>query len=312
MASKFSHLPDISTIQPDRLIKYRVSEDRFSAEVLLPGLSYTDFDQKIGGKVALWSLGKVFESMRWLVMAAGFINYPNLMYKRNRTLFVGGHVFTLSRDFHNLRYANVFGHKNMLKSVIYISHVGKSSYTISTDLYDYTSGEKLCSYRTVQVFVDRQSRKPVPLPAEFLENADVHLKTVERHTMRRKPLPTIPSQAFHYEVKVLHSDCDANHHVNQAVYLKWCSDAASLGALKGHFSHFKRHIELYPLKAAEYHYIGETLVNDIVTVNVWEDCDDERALQFAVMKNGQTVFSLKLEFYNGEPSGMSPHLESKL
>jgi hypothetical protein len=53
MESKFSHLPDIKTIQPDRLIKYRVSEDKFSAEVLLPGLSYTDFDQKIGGKIIL-------------------------------------------------------------------------------------------------------------------------------------------------------------------------------------------------------------------------------------------------------------------
>jgi hypothetical protein len=51
MESKFSHLPDIKTIQPDRLIKYRVSEDKFSAEVLLPGLSYTDFDQKIGGNI---------------------------------------------------------------------------------------------------------------------------------------------------------------------------------------------------------------------------------------------------------------------
>ena len=44
-------LPDISTIQPDRLIKYRISEDRFSAEVLLPGLWYTDFDKKHGGKI---------------------------------------------------------------------------------------------------------------------------------------------------------------------------------------------------------------------------------------------------------------------
>ena len=44
-------LPDISTIQPDRLIKYRISEDRFSAEVLLPGLWYTDFDKKLGGKI---------------------------------------------------------------------------------------------------------------------------------------------------------------------------------------------------------------------------------------------------------------------
>ena len=43
-------LPDIASIQPDRLIKYRISDDRFSGEVLLPGLWYTDFDKKIGGK----------------------------------------------------------------------------------------------------------------------------------------------------------------------------------------------------------------------------------------------------------------------
>jgi len=49
MESRFAGLPPISTIQPDRLIKYRVTEDGFAAEVLLPGFSYTDFDQKIGG-----------------------------------------------------------------------------------------------------------------------------------------------------------------------------------------------------------------------------------------------------------------------
>ena len=42
-------MPDMATIQPDRLIKYRISEDRFYGEVLLPGLWYTDFDRKIGG-----------------------------------------------------------------------------------------------------------------------------------------------------------------------------------------------------------------------------------------------------------------------
>ena len=50
MSEMAKELPDIATIQPERLIKYRVSEDRFSAEVLLPGLWYTDFDKKIGGK----------------------------------------------------------------------------------------------------------------------------------------------------------------------------------------------------------------------------------------------------------------------
>ena len=54
MSEAFKSMPDIATIQPERLIKYRISEDRFAAEVLLPGLWYTDFDKKIGGISKLW------------------------------------------------------------------------------------------------------------------------------------------------------------------------------------------------------------------------------------------------------------------
>ena len=59
MSELAKKIPDISTTQPERLIKYRVSEDRFSAEVLLPGLWYTDFDKKIGGKILIILLAYV-------------------------------------------------------------------------------------------------------------------------------------------------------------------------------------------------------------------------------------------------------------
>ena len=239
--------------------------------------------------------------------------YPDLLYKPNCTLFVGGHAFTLNKDFHNIKYSCMFGRKNLLKSVIYISDVGKSSYTVATDLYDFKSGIKLCSYRTIQVFVDRQSRKPVALPPEIFSGLDDHLKTVERQTIKRDKTPVIPSNAFQYEIKALHSDSDFNFHVNQAIYIKWCSDAGSMGAVKGHFTYFNRHIELYPLKSTVYHYLGETLVNDIVTVNVWEDCaGPDKILQFAVIRNGKIIFVLKMEFFDEGPKHVPPHLESKL
>ena len=56
MENKFAGLPGIETIQPERLIKYRISKDKFAAEVLLPGFAYTDFDQKIGGEYDHWSI----------------------------------------------------------------------------------------------------------------------------------------------------------------------------------------------------------------------------------------------------------------
>ncbi|KAK3607793.1 hypothetical protein CHS0354_031290 [Potamilus streckersoni] len=41
----------VSGLQPDRLIKHYVSDDACRAEVVLPGIWYTDFDRNIGGFV---------------------------------------------------------------------------------------------------------------------------------------------------------------------------------------------------------------------------------------------------------------------
>ncbi|XP_053409274.1 uncharacterized protein LOC123561343 isoform X5 [Mercenaria mercenaria] len=310
MASKFSHLPDISTIQPDRLIKYRVSEDRFSAEVLLPGLSYTDFDQKIGGKVSLWSLGKVCESARWQGLIHGLTYYPEL--RKENAMFAANQSIHFSKEFSDISYGKHFGEKKQLKANIYICNVGKTSYTITVDIFDYKSGIKLVTNSLVGVNVNRKLRKPALLPKFFYENLEKHLKHVENNTIGRAVLPTIPNGAFRYEIKCVHSDSDMNKHITQVAYSKFCSDAASLGALKGHFSQFKRHIELYPLKTTEFHFIGEALVNDIVVVHVWEEPDSFRTLNFAITRKGKIILILKMEFYEGSPADVSPHLRSKL
>lgn len=312
MESKFSHLPDISTIQPDRLIKYRVSEDKFSAEVLLPGLSYTDFDQKIGGKLSLWSLGKVFEAARWQAMIHGFSFYPEI--RRENAMFVASQSMSLSKDMHNVRYANFYGKKRPLKAYVYISNVGTKSFTVVVDLYDQTSGLKLGSNVIVAVFVNRKLRKPANLPKELYAVSAVerHLKTIENQTIQRAVLPTIPNGSFQCEILGRHSDSDMNKHITQATYLRWCSDVASTGALKGHLSQFSRHIELYPLKFTEFHYIGEALVNDVVVVNVWEGESTEKTLNFAIQREGKIIFIMKMEFYDLEAATVSPHLRSKL
>ena len=264
----------------------------------------------ITGKVSLWSLGKVLEAARWQAMIHGLVHYKTMRVKN--AFFVASQSIEFSKEINDIRYKSHHGEKLPLRACVYLCGIGKTSYNMALDLYDDKSGVKLVRNLLVAVNVDRKLRKPAKLPGYFLENTGNHLKVIEPRTIERVNLPIIPSRAFQYEIRCCHSDCDMNEHITQAAYLKFCSDAASTGALKGHFSQLKRHIELYPLKSTVFHYIGEALVNDIIVVNVWEKENSERILECAITRNKKIIFVMKMEFYDGKPTIVSPHLMSKL
>lgn len=259
--------------------------------------------------MSIWSLGKLFESLRWQGLAHGLGHY-NEIFGSKSAYFVASQSIYLSKEINDICYEKEFGVKRPFRAVLYISHVGRTSFTLSFDLFDDQSGLKLGSNMIVLVRVDKTIRKPVTLPINDFKNVNEYLQKIINGTIDRTAMPIIPSTAFQHKIKALHSDSDMNGHVTQTTYPKWCSDAAAMGAHKGHFSYFKKHIDLYPLKCMEFHFIGETAVNDIVTVHVWEG--EIRMLQCAVLRRGQVIFSLIMEFYDGQPTVVPPHLTSKL
>ncbi|XP_053409272.1 uncharacterized protein LOC123561343 isoform X3 [Mercenaria mercenaria] len=311
MASKFSHLPDISTIQPDRLIKYRVSEDRFSAEVLLPGLSYTDFDQKIGGKVHLPSLAKICECVRSVAFTKGFTYFSERHRKTGVVVFVVCQLFSFTREAHYLRKWNNFGLNKPQRFLLHLSQAGKTSYTTNIDWFD-SNNKKIGNFLTKHVAVDEKTRRPVALPEYFFKDIQSHFANIQTQTMEKVELPKIPSKAFCLNVKALYSDCDENDHVNQSIYLEWCSDVASEVAVNGHFSFFKKHTEFYPLKSMEMYYNGEGLLKDELAVNVWECETDNACLLFAIQKESSIIFHMKMTFYKDEQDTSTSGVTSKM
>ncbi|WAR05073.1 hypothetical protein MAR_020442, partial [Mya arenaria] len=199
MDTKFSDQPDLESIQPERLIKYRVSDDGFAAEVLLPGFTYTDFDQKIG------------------------------------------------------------------------------AFSFNILLSDYRSGETLVKAEMSFVYVDFKTRKPCPFPDWYnqLKEGQELTKPSERLVT-----PDIPHEAFKFDLQSAFSDIDHNGHVNQSVYVKWCTDAGTEAALKGHYSGFKGNIGTYPMNTFELKYVGEVLANEPVVISTWQDKDNHLVLHF--------------------------------
>ncbi|XP_045209572.2 uncharacterized protein LOC123561343 isoform X6 [Mercenaria mercenaria] len=299
MASKFSHLPDISTIQPDRLIKYRVSEDRFSAEVLLPGLSYTDFDQKIGGKMYLWSLAKLCESVRAAGWRNGFAYWTDIGGPPGSgiTLFDVKQVFTFSPDAHHVRFNNHFGLNKPQRLCMNVSDVGRTSFSSVIDWFD-SGGVKIGSFFAKCVLADAKLRKPLPLPDCFYKSSVVYPENHTLTTSKRSEFPEVPCHAFRFQVKVLRSDYDKNDHVNQATYFRWCSDAAAAGAIKGHFNQIKNYIELYPMKTMEIDHLGEAFINEDIILYVWECEKENNCLMFSIEKEAKAMFRMKMTFYN--------------
>jgi acyl-CoA thioesterase FadM len=216
-------------------------------------------------------------------------------------VFVVGQLFTFTQEAHYLCKRSQFGH---LKFLLHWSHAGKTSYTTNVDWFD-TNNQKIGSFLTKHIAADAETRRPVALSDDFFQNIQAHFATIHPRTIEKVPLPIIPDKAYSLNVRALYSDCDDNNHVNQATYLKWCSDAASAGAIAGHFSIFKKHIELYPLKSMELYYSGEGYLNDELVVNVWECPHVNSSLAFAIVKERSIIFHMNMSFYSNQSVDIS-------
>ncbi|XP_060589769.1 uncharacterized protein LOC132744969 isoform X6 [Ruditapes philippinarum] len=292
MESKFSHLPDIKTIQPDRLIKYRVSEDKFSAEVLLPGLSYTDFDQKIGGKMNLWSMAKLFECIRYAVLPYGFGHFDRLKDDEH-SIFMASTAYHISEYGNTLNTRPHWGLNFPMYTTLDIIYSGSSAFCFEIKLTNYENKKLLMSARMTFVYIDYKTRKPAPFPGWYIEAKK--LKSFGP-ALPRLATPEIPGNAFQYEVTSCYSDIDHNGHVNQSIYVKWCTDAGTEAALKGLYSGFTENIGKYPLDNLEIKYIGEGFVEENFVINTWQDKVSPLILHFAITKQGELTIVAKFSY----------------
>ncbi|XP_052806052.1 uncharacterized protein LOC128235280 isoform X2 [Mya arenaria] len=278
MDTKFSGYPDIGSIQP--------------------------------GKLSLWCLAKLLECVGSVVIGNFFA--PTYITK-DTTLFVATRRIEFKPLFYQKRflYEACCGVATPLRFYYYVSHIGNTSYTVTHEWIDNKTGELIVKSSTKAVLVNKTTRKPKPIPD--MHGLNEHRQCIKDNTVLEKPDPVvIPDNAFKHTLKALHSECDSNDHINQASYVSWCSDAASLGAIRGHFKNYTKHIERYQMKDIVVHYLGEAHANNIVTVNVWEGGKSGKQLMFAVLVCEKVVFFMHVDMYDSLPVDVSPHLESML
>ncbi|KAL3836672.1 hypothetical protein ACJMK2_022094 [Sinanodonta woodiana] len=310
MAKVKTNTQVITEYQPDRLIKFRVNEAGSSGEVIFPGLWYTDFDRKIGGKWTLWSITKTFEAVRYALFFNGFIKYYTLR-DENHSIFMVGSLYEMFPAIHKLNAKKHWGPLYPIRASMCVSHVGDTSLTLDIVLFDCTTEEKLASCLTKFVYVDLLTRKPGQLPS-WMYMMTKNVDESSPRTMSKPQQLNIPSDCFQFKVFAVFSDTDSNEHVNHSTYVRWCSDAASVAATTGNYSNFKMDIGSYSLEILEGYYIGELVVGDEAVVNTWQDENDYRKLYFAITKDSRRIFNAQFVYLNDIPSANIPGFKSKV
>ena len=258
----------------------------------------------VSGKWTLFSVVKVVESTRLTGMNNGFFFFPELIQDGSHIFFVASSKFSFSKEARMIR-DNIWGYKTPFRFVTYLSHVGKTSFTVLLDMYDHNSGLQILSFISKVVCVAKETRKPAKLPDWFVKKVQQFLqsKKIQDQSTDKMDIVVIPSDAFRFEVQALQSDCDSNFHVNHGNYLKWCTDAGAMAVAKGRYKYFTEDISLYALESVFVQYTGEVLRNEKVDVYTWEDKEEPRTLYFSMVKDSDLVVSAKLKYYESVPAG---------
>lgn len=253
------------------------------------GVPYGDLDRT--GHWAVWNVCKNFEAARLLSFYNGFIDFPKLD-SAAAGFFIVRHVFNLSPKLHK--------EMGIIKPFLFdfrvqILNIGKTSLLMSTKLSN-GEGEILGENVYKYVYVNRETRRPKPLPDWWMEKMLPYKSEGITGGMVKNKLPVLPDGAFQCKFKVRHSDTDKNGHVNNSIYIRLCIDCGTVAVMKGYFRHFDSDMCNYSVLNIDAQYLGESNVNAEPVVYTWQDDLDECVPHFMVYVEGTLVFYTKIKF----------------
>ncbi|XP_071158784.1 uncharacterized protein [Mytilus edulis] len=199
----------------------------------------------------------------------------------------------------------VFKYNHMTRAKLQITQtlekVGTTSLIFRTKLKDVNTETILVDRYMMVVGMNASSRRPEKHADWFIQKYS-GLKDTEVPLMTKSEIPTPPFNCFTQTLVVRYSDLDYNYHTNQSVYIKICHDCAAAACNSKKLLPFEGDISLYPILFIDVRYLGETLAEDKLSINVWQDDADLATLKFVIYKDERkvnyTVMKLDLQKSN--------------
>lgn len=246
----------------------------------------------VSGKLNLWSMAKMFEAIRYTVFENGFA-YLDRLRDKEHSVFMAGTSYHATDNVNMLTSHTLWGYNFPLYVRMFINYVGTSSISFKINLSNRNTSDVLFTAFMTFVYVEFLTRKPCPFPGWFNQ-----AKKSQRFDspQPRLPVPAMPSAAFMFETQSVFSDIDHNGHVNQSVNVRWCTDAGTEAAQRGHYKGFKNNIGSYPLEKLEIKYAQEGMVHEQFVICTWQDTTNPLVLHFIMTKSQKPCVFVMIQF----------------
>lgn len=169
-----------------------------------------------------------------------------------------------------------------------LAYIGESSVGTYSNLVDADNNVYYSNYSTV-VLVDKYTRQKIKFPNWWIEK----YKPVNENKIPFNKLVKDP-YCFQHHLVVSDYDVDEYGHTNFSSYIVFCEEALK-HALQSEMFSFLKGVKLRRNKFNVL-YIEETLHDQALTVNVWENESNERELNFHIERDNELVCQVVLTF----------------
>ena len=149
----------------------------------------------------------------------------------------------------------------------------------------------------INVVVDTEKLTPTPITDAFLKNF-THVSVPSSDVKVPRILPVSkPVDTLTHDMIVDTTCLDFQYHTNQANYIKFAHDAASVLTFNGQLKLGHRDFAQERIKMMEMIYKSESNAGDRLTVHCWQSNERELSFQIENAADSRVVFQTRFEMY---------------
>ncbi|KAL3835939.1 hypothetical protein ACJMK2_021400 [Sinanodonta woodiana] len=272
--------------------KLTVNEEKCEANVIHPGLSYDDFDNRTE-RPRLWKMMRLMEGARFYshhvpLDSTGrtFRDYAQLT--DDRITFLVAAELDFYSEFYDFRII-----KNPLRINVQGGYIGKTSLNSITKVFT-NSGNLICRNINQVVSVNKSTRRPLPLPVWWVNKYAESAIGKEPIKFEKEEKPPNGTESF--QIQVVWSDTDANDHTNWSSYVRFILDTAYYVSSRRTVPYLQAMVE-NGVKRLELLYTGESFEGDVLTIHTWLCTKRTSRVIFHVNKGDEFICQCSVDYF---------------
>ncbi|CAH1772957.1 unnamed protein product [Owenia fusiformis] len=274
-------------------LQVKMNPEKTRAEVILPGLSYDDFDRT--GNVSLTKLlARISSTQMLFELGNEHSDFWMLINSSPALFFVRSMKYRINEELYSMKK---HGPDHTFVCIWQAISTGISSRYLRYDLT--LNGKEMVTLFGQDVYVSKETKRPTRLP-EWYRNK---VKTANGTAKRNMAQLIRPIQAFQYNMVVTPSDIDMYNHVTNSAYIRYCLDAGYQAGISGFYRNLPGDIAQYRCKEIEQLYDGESNLGEELCVYTWDTEEEKDTLYFQIAnEKGRPIHHCILRFYQGRAS----------